>query len=831
MEYVNFDLRIEPGTPYRVAVDSVVGEFDGVLNLDIGDPEFAAALARIQQRRTDRAFLAQFGDALYRSLFHDRIAAGFERCTGYVLAENKGLRVRLRISVPELAAVPWELLHEPTRDFLATSEQNPVVRWLRVAKPIRNLVATPPLRVLVAIPEPLPPFPPLQVDREVAGLREALSRLAADVEMTVLKGTVSLSTIDHALIDNVTQVFHFIGHAEFGEHGGRLLLNGEDGGMAAVGEAEFARLFVDHRDLKLVVLNACEGARISPESPFLGIAPNLVRLGIPAVVAMQYSILDEAAIAFAREFYFALFRGPNAGRIDWAISHARNALARDFPDQREQAAPVLFLRAPEGLLFYLDSGSRMRDAALSRDAVDSERAAAATHRFNQALADDAEARREPDLTATLASDLDDYRRLKARIAFRNRLVIGAAACAVVVVCLSWVRLFDAFRLDTLVEGLTYVAADMFAEQPRLRDEIRIVLDPAPPTWRSRSRHAELVDRLAAAGAKVIAFDFFFLPGEPSADPQQDTERRQATQDFADSIRRAAARGTAVVLGFDRLGEGRPTIAQALGEAAGAGRLGHVCLSGKLGYVGAVPVVIRTPDGIVRPSLALASYVAATSAPATRIEIDDRKRDPDVVLLTDTASIRLAYSKTRVSPGTPCAANPEGSTDADLFLDISPVSVMRQSGRSATYDAVLEADPAWLAGQFADAVVFVGTEADRLKVFDVVNGRRYGAELHAGAFNAIASVAEGATPIRSAPFSWQTAVLAAMVALGSGIRFWLPRQVPSWRRIALAVVIVGYGVVALQLFAGQRLLLDSVYHLVALGLSYWLAGRIEQRWMA
>ena len=65
----------------------------------------------------------------------------------------------------------------------------------------------------------------------------------------------------------------------------------------------------DFSSLRLAILNACEGARTSRSDPFAGVAGSLVQRDIPAVVAMQFEISDEAAIVFAGEFYEQLAAG------------------------------------------------------------------------------------------------------------------------------------------------------------------------------------------------------------------------------------------------------------------------------------------------------------------------------------------------------------------------------------------------------------------------------------------------------------------------------------------------------------------------------------------
>jgi hypothetical protein len=91
------------------------------------------------------------------------------------------------------------------------------------------------------------------------------------------------------------------------------------------------------------------GARNSRQDPFAGVATSLIRQGIPAVVAMQFEITDEAAITFASEFYAAVADGYP---VDAAVSEARKAIYA-HPNDVEWGTPVLYSRAPDGVLFNL----------------------------------------------------------------------------------------------------------------------------------------------------------------------------------------------------------------------------------------------------------------------------------------------------------------------------------------------------------------------------------------------------------------------------------------------------------------------------------------------
>src|SRR5205814_3516997 len=79
-------------------------------------------------------------------------------------------------------------------------------------------------------------------------------------------------------------------------------------------------------------------------------ASQVVRHGVPAVLANQYDITDEAAIALSRTFYAALAAGMP---VDTAVGEARKAISLGGGRSLEWATPVLHLHAPDGVLFHL----------------------------------------------------------------------------------------------------------------------------------------------------------------------------------------------------------------------------------------------------------------------------------------------------------------------------------------------------------------------------------------------------------------------------------------------------------------------------------------------
>jgi len=102
-----------------------------------------------------------------------------------------------------------------------------------------------------------------------------------------------------------------------------------------------------YHSLRLVVLNACEGARSARDDPLGGVAQALVRLGVPAVIAMQFEISDPAALVFSQSFYEAI---ADFLPVDVAMVEARKTMFAQG-NEVEWATPVLYLRSRDGRVF------------------------------------------------------------------------------------------------------------------------------------------------------------------------------------------------------------------------------------------------------------------------------------------------------------------------------------------------------------------------------------------------------------------------------------------------------------------------------------------------
>jgi CHAT domain len=301
--------------------------------------------------------LRDLGETLFRALFAGDIRRLMEaRLARFPTGAeaNGGLRLRLFFepALGDIAALPWELLRHPERrEFLGRSGWTPVSRFLPVEVAVGGLkVVRPPFKVALVAPAPRGNAA-LDFAAERDYVRRGLAQYTAvevcDVQPPTLERLVEVLERDPEI-----HILHFMGHAGFEDTSGRgaLLFERPDGMRHAVTGELFAEQVQECRSLRLVVLNCCQGGqapRQRGKNPFTGVATALLWRGLPAVVAMQFSISDQAALTFAGKFYSALAAG---APVDVATALARKAIYRRSPRSLEWITPVVFLQVPDGRL-------------------------------------------------------------------------------------------------------------------------------------------------------------------------------------------------------------------------------------------------------------------------------------------------------------------------------------------------------------------------------------------------------------------------------------------------------------------------------------------------
>jgi hypothetical protein len=330
--------------PVRVAT-SLAGSASGSLTLNLEDQIFKNELSVVRSEGPDLVSRQAFGRKLFDALFRDKVRDAWMTSRGRLAAgEADGLRLRLAIDDAQVAALPWELLHEDGAGFLATAANVALSRYLPVPEPPAFTIREK-LRVLLVVESP---SNLTTIDeREVDHLSAALAGLGSAVEHKILRNP-AIPAIQSALQQDY-HVLHFLGHGR----AGKLALVRAGGTEAEfIADQQFAQVVQGRPSLRLIVLNACYSSQPADGELFAGMGPALVRMQMPAVVAMQYNtVAVSTAGQFSSAFYGALANGV---AVDFAVSQARQQLsAGPLLEQRDWSTPVLYMGTRQGRILVL----------------------------------------------------------------------------------------------------------------------------------------------------------------------------------------------------------------------------------------------------------------------------------------------------------------------------------------------------------------------------------------------------------------------------------------------------------------------------------------------
>ena len=340
MHYEDFFIQIHPlkGEDHPVTVHCPAGDGEGTFRVPLTPKDLEPE---------------EVGGRLFEALFSERLRRLLaESLAGLPRDGEHGLRIKLCFD-PEalqLGQLPWETLFwQERREFLALGRTTSLVRYLNIPRGVRPRLSSP-LRVLLASACPLG-TEELEVEAEAGRIRRDLQEIPG-VRVQWLRNATPQG-LRNKLHEEPFHIFHFMGHGSFKDHDGEgaLLFEDEKRCQVPLSGRILAHLLRDFPSLQLAFLNACRSA-CSAEAPgldpFAGVASALVLGGMPAVLAMQISILDEAAGRFSKTFYQRLIAGDP---VDAATAEARMAMLLGDPGSAEWMAPVLFLRSWDGRLF------------------------------------------------------------------------------------------------------------------------------------------------------------------------------------------------------------------------------------------------------------------------------------------------------------------------------------------------------------------------------------------------------------------------------------------------------------------------------------------------
>jgi hypothetical protein len=346
------------------------------------------------------------GQYLYQAIFPGLIATGFDEAKAAAEKNGSPLRVVLRFEQNgdgsnSLAGYAWEFLYHPAETssaragFFIGAETNLTLSRLLAFDDQRPELpkGALPLRVLfiVSTPESLEPriADSLQIQarrdqqRDYAADRTKLINFLFELQTDASRlevqniGSWDSARISAVLAERAFNIIHVVGVCRRGS-------GAEDVEVALPGEHGYptwqnAQVLVDMLgqatrggSLGLVVLHLCEVEPSDYTATFERLAPQLVRSGIPAVLAMQYPVPATKATNFIDHFYQLLTEGKEIGQ---AVQEARGSLLAESRGDRGFGTPALYLQSVDGRLLQATGspGLSTLASAGSGPVVDSQR--------------------------------------------------------------------------------------------------------------------------------------------------------------------------------------------------------------------------------------------------------------------------------------------------------------------------------------------------------------------------------------------------------------------------------------------------------------------------
>jgi tetratricopeptide (TPR) repeat protein len=327
---------------YKVTVRTDGGRREGFFEVDQSvESEMRKIRKAIEELRPlDRESVEKFGSKLFEMLF-----SASKDLVHDSMDQSDYLTIILNMKDSSLHEIPWELCYDPEREmYLAADSQCSLVR--RDQKSTRHFGKIDyPLKILVIISSPFD-----LDEKEFQPDPDEVVALMSSVQELEDKGKVTVDFLERASVKHIQDklkegyhIVHFVGHGVYDSENGYLVI--EDKARNAKNlEARGVALLFGVNPPQLVILTACES---SPVIPFL------LSRKVPAVLAMQYTVLKEMAYQFMERFYSFLVKGET---VVQAVSNARSAVQLD-----EEVGctgwftPVLYVRADDILQVNSDS--------------------------------------------------------------------------------------------------------------------------------------------------------------------------------------------------------------------------------------------------------------------------------------------------------------------------------------------------------------------------------------------------------------------------------------------------------------------------------------------
>jgi tetratricopeptide (TPR) repeat protein len=320
---------------------------------------------QLDHRALEGSEIIEIGETLAEGLLGGQIGTCFYHLFQNHLGPEEGVRMRLQLP-PAFALYPWEYMYhqrsggeKTSTGFLCLDPRISITRQETMVSPVEFDREPKNRRLLAAFASPSD-LEELDLEKEKAGLQKAFQDTTTNIDLEFLEDA-TMDGLRQKLQEQI-DILHFAGHGSFERTGqgikfgtelgeGILLLVNPQGGSAPVPADQLAINLLGS-GLQLAVLSACESGKRDVQNVWSGVVAAIAEAEVPAIVAMQFSIWDEAAITFAHHFYQVLAAGLP---LDYAVSEARiamfnlcNPLKNHIERSqywRDWGVPVLYLQA------------------------------------------------------------------------------------------------------------------------------------------------------------------------------------------------------------------------------------------------------------------------------------------------------------------------------------------------------------------------------------------------------------------------------------------------------------------------------------------------------
>lgn len=382
-EYIDFKLYLtkpnDEGIACQVALlpTPEVGESMRMVDVPADRAPKEMHLKLLAQKTISPKDLLALGKSLADCLLPEGEIRNLFREAHKYAGNEGGVRLRLIIAHDGLRQWPWEYTYlnllgkaDGWFGFLALDPRISFVRHEPLATPHSRLQYTGEdirnLRMILAAAQPQG-TDELALEKEIEIVTRAVDEAEVDGVRIVCSPILRDATykeLANTLHTSSPYIFHFAGHGitksvmdDFGfgmrEQGYILLLEDEESRARDEILAEDLADVLAPAGVRLVVMGACLSGTRSEQHPWDSVAGALVAHQIPAVVAMQYEVIDDHALSFSETFYTTLASGLS---LDEAMSVARREMSRTPLSQTgrlnvEWGVPVLYSRSVDGKLF------------------------------------------------------------------------------------------------------------------------------------------------------------------------------------------------------------------------------------------------------------------------------------------------------------------------------------------------------------------------------------------------------------------------------------------------------------------------------------------------